>query len=151
MLAEWLMERWWLTVRDLVQNQQPVFYRLYEGIGNVYDDDGNFVGQEPTYSMLKCAMLSVSPNKGTSESEQFGTLADYDRTMTTSDTACPIDEDSILWVDNADTNKPHNYVVTKRAPWKNSISFAINQVTISDQFGAMRNAENNNQPEQPIY
>ena len=77
------------------------------------------------------AMLCVSPNKGKAESEQFGTLLSYDRTMTTADTRVKIDENAVLWVDNADTRGPWNYVVTKRAPWKNSIQFAISKVTVS--------------------
>lgn len=135
-------------MRDLARNQQPVFFKNYGAMVDVYDDDGNWIGQEPGYGNLKSAMLTVSPNKGASETEQFGSLADYDRTMTTSDTSCQIDEQSILWIDNADTDEPHNYVVTKRAPWKNSISFAIKQVTVSK--AVEQSAENNNQPEQSV-
>lgn len=86
----------------------------------------------PIYSELKSAMLCVSPNKGNSEVEQFGSLEDYDRTATTADTLCQIDEDSVLWVDGADTDGPYNYIVKKRAPWKNSIQYAIKQVSVSE-------------------
>lgn len=50
--------------------------------------------------------------------------------MTTSDAKCPIDENSVLWIDGADTDGPWNYIVKQRAPWKNSTSYAIKQVTI---------------------
>lgn len=56
-------------------------------------------------------------------------MTDYDRTMTTSDTSCPITEKSILWLDGATGD--HNYIVKKRAVWKNSIAFAIKEVTVS--------------------
>lgn len=62
----------------------------------------------------------------------FGTLTAYDRTMTTADTSLEIDEDDVLWVDGADTDGPWNYIVKKRAPWKNSVAYAIQQVTVSD-------------------
>ncbi len=119
-------------MRSLLRNQQPVFYKLYEGREEIVDEYGNPTGSYiPLYSELKSAMLCVSPNKGNSEVQQFGTLEDYDRTMTTADTGVPIDEDSVLWVDGADTDGPYNYIVKKRAPWKNSIQFAIQRVTVS--------------------
>ena len=118
-------------MRSLLRNQQPVFFRLYEGEEEIVDQYGNSTGSYvPVYGELMSAMMCVSPNKGTAESEQFGTLLEYDRTMTTSDTRVKIDENAVLWVDNADTNGPWNYVVKKRAPWKNSVQFAISQVAI---------------------
>lgn len=119
-------------MRNLRRNVQPVFYKLYEGEEEITDQYGNSTGQYlPVYSELKSAMLCVSPNKGTSETEQFGTLAQYDRTMTTADVNCEIDETAVLWVDGADTEGPWNYKVVQRAPWKNSISYAISQVSVS--------------------
>lgn len=113
-------------MRSLRINQQPVFYKLVVGEEEIIDQYGNTTGSyAPVYGPLKSAMLCVSPNKGTSETEQFGSFENYDRTMTTADTTCDIDENSILWIDGADTDGPHNYRVTRRAPWKNSISFAI--------------------------
>ena len=119
-------------MRSLLRNQQPVFFRLYEGEEEIVDQYGNATGTRvPVYGDLMSAMLCVSPNKGKAESEQFGTLLSYDRTMTTADTRVKIDENAVLWVDNADTSGPWNYVVTKRAPWKNSVQFAISKVTVS--------------------
>lgn len=119
-------------MRNLRRNQQSVFFKLYKGQEEIIDQYGNATGSyKPLYSELQSAMLCVSPNKGSSEVQQFGSLEDYDRTMTTADTACPIDEDAILWLDGADTDGPYNYIVKKRAPWKNSVSYAIKHVTVS--------------------
>lgn len=121
------------AIRSLLINQQPVFYKLYEGKEEIIDEFGNSTGSFiPIYSNLKSAMLCVSPNKGNSEVEQFGSFADYDRTATTADTSIQIKEDSILWVDGADTNGPYNYIVKRKSPWKNSVQFAIKEVTVSD-------------------
>lgn len=121
-------------MRSLLRNQQPVFFKLYQGEEEIIDEYGNPTGSYvPVYSELKSALLCVSPNKGSSEVEQFGSLEDYDRTMTTSDVRCAIDENSILWVDNADTSGPYNYIVKRRAPWKNSIQYAIRQVEVSQK------------------
>lgn len=119
-------------MRNLRKNLEPVFYRLYEGQEEILDEFENSTGTYiPIYSELKSAMLCISPNKGTSEVNMFGSFADYDRTMTTSDTSCKIDESAVLWIDGADTNGAWNYIVKTVAPWKNSISFAIKEVSVS--------------------
>lgn len=119
-------------MRDLKRNQQPVFYKLYEGQEEIVDEYGNPLGSYiPKYGPLKSAMLCVSPNKGGSEYNLFGTLLDYDRTATTSDTSTDIDENTVLWIDGADENGPWNAEVERKAPWKNSVSFAIKNVSVS--------------------
>lgn len=119
-------------MRSLLRNQQPVFYKLYEGEKEIIDEWGNSTGSfYPVYSELKPAMLCVSPNKGASEVQQFGSFEDYDRTMTTADANCPIDENAVLWVDGADTDGPWNYIVKLVARWKNSAQYAIKKVSVS--------------------
>lgn len=128
-------------MRSLRRNQQPVFFKNFLGEQEVIDENGNFTGIfAPTYSELKSAMLTVSPNKGSSEVDMFGSLEDYDRTASTADTSVEIDEESVLWIDNADTDGPYNAIVTRRAPWKNSVTFALKLVTVST------NANNTGQP-----
>ena len=129
-------------MRNLARNTQPVFYRPYEGEEEIIDEYGNSTGSYvPKYGDLKSAMLCVSPNKGTSEVEQFGSIEDYDRTMTTADPKCPIDENSVLWVDGADTSGPYNYIVKRKSPWKNSTQYAIKQVTVSQYNAEMARIE----------
>ena len=120
-------------MRSLKRNQQKIYYKLLIGQEEIVDEYGNNTGSFiPIYGDLKTADICVSPNKGSSEVEQFGSLEDYDRTATTADITCDIDEDSVLWVDGADTEGPYNYIVKLVAPWKNSISFAIKQVEVSE-------------------
>lgn len=129
-------------MRSLRRNQQPVFYRRLEGQEEITDQYGNPTGSYlPVYGELKSAMLTVSPNKGDSEIEMFGSLEAYDRTMSTADTRVDIDEYSVLWVDGADTDGPYNAVVKRRAPWKNSISFAIQHVTVGQYEAQQREIE----------
>lgn len=120
-------------MQDLRRNLSPVFYKMYTGQTEIIDEYGNHTGSwKPGYGELKAVKLSVSPNRGSAESEMFGTLDDYDRTMTTADTECEIDEDSILWLDGIPTDGPHNYFVKKRAPWKNSVAYAVKKVEVSN-------------------
>lgn len=119
-------------MRNLARNLDTVYYKLYEGEEEIIDQYGNGTGSYyKKYSELKSDKLCISPNKGKSEVNMFGTLTDYDRTMLTADTSCEIDESAVLWIDGADTDGPWNYQVKLRAPWKNSISFAIKQVDIT--------------------
>lgn len=153
-------------MRSFLANQQPVFYKLLTGQEEILDQDGNATGQFlPQYGPLRPAMLCVSPNKGRVEAEEFGTLLDYDRTMTTADTECEIDENTVLWVDGADTSGPYNAVVRQRAVWKNSVQYAIKRVTVreyqqeqeqrqaADRLRARREAnarENSNEAESQV-
>lgn len=120
-------------MRSFRANQQPVFYKLLLGQEEIIDQDGNATGNFlPIFSEIKTAMLCVSPNKGSTEQNQFGTLADYDRTMTTADTACPIDENSVLWLDGMEIRGPYNAIVRRKALWKNSVQYAIKNVTVGE-------------------
>lgn len=122
-----------IAFRNFMANCQPIFYKLYEGQEEILDEYRNPTGSPRLiYGDLKSAYLCISPNKGDASIEPFGALTDYDRTMTTADTECPIAEDSILWIDGADTKEPYNYYVKKRAPWKNSIAFAIKEVKVRE-------------------
>lgn len=121
-------------MRDLKINQEIVFYKTYIGETETTDSYGYKTGNfESTYSELKHALLCVSPNKGSNESELFGKMLDYDRTMTTADTETDIDENTVLWLDGKDTEEEYNYIVVKRAMWKNSVLFAVREVKVSDE------------------
>ena len=116
---------------DLVRNCSPVVYALYEGQEEIIDEYGNKTGSfAPKYSPQEMVSMCVSSERGDASLEPFGTLTDYDRVMSTADVTCPINEYSALWLDGADTSKPNNYYVKKRAPWKNSIAFAVKKVTL---------------------
>lgn len=120
-------------MRSLKKNQQPVYFKLYLGQEEIIDANGDKTGSfKHVYGELLKEDLCVSPNKGNSEIEMFGSLEDYDRTMTTSNTDCLIDENSILWIDGADTVEAHNYIVKRKAPWKNSIAYAVKRVTLRE-------------------
>lgn len=120
-------------MRSLKRNQQKIYYKLLIGQEEIVDEYGNNTGSFiPIYGDLKTADICVSPNKGSSEVEQFGSTEEYDRTMTTADTSIDIDENAILWVDGTDPDGPYNYIVKLVARWKNSAQFAIRKVSISE-------------------
>lgn len=117
-------------MRNLAANCQSVYYKLYLGEQEIIVDGSRTGTYGPEYGPMRSEKLSVSPSRGSMDMSPFGSLEGYDRTMTTADTKCPIDEHSILWLDGADKDGPHNYVVMKKAVWKNSVSYAIERVTV---------------------
>ncbi len=117
---------------NLARNCFTVYFKTFLRNEDVRDEYGNIVGNRPVYGDLMTASMSVSSNKGDLALEMFGSITDYDRTMTTADTSCTLGEGSILWLDGTDTSKAHNFVVRKRAPWKNSIAFAVKEVELSN-------------------
>lgn len=129
-------------MRDLQRNQSLIYYKTLIGSEEIIDDDGNATGDSRLiYSDLKAMMISVSSNKGTTEADAFGTDLDYDKTLSTANTSCEIDEHSILWLDGADptnaiTPDPYNFVVVKKAKSLNQVLYAIQKVDVN-------NAQNN--------
>lgn len=123
----------WFLLRNLNRNTSLVYFKQYLGHEEIIDDWGNKTGSfNPIYGELMSARLCVSPNKGTSEAEMFGSLLEYDRAMTTADPHCLINENSILWIDGVSVEDEHNFVVVQAANWKNSTAYAIRKVTVSD-------------------
>ena len=119
-------------MQNLARNTVTVWFRAYVGQTEIEDESGYKTGSfTPAYGPLQSAQLMVSPNKGDATLEVFGTLLDYDRTMVTADITCPIDEQTILWLDGASTEGPYTHYVKKKAPWKNSLAFAVKQVEVS--------------------
>lgn len=120
-------------MRALRRNKQTIFYKLFLGKEPVMDEYGNETGEYTlAYSEPREVKLNVSSARGESYTRRFGDYVDYDKVMVTTDLKLPIDEISILWVDNLDTQKPHDYIVKKVARSLNSISYAISKVSISE-------------------
>lgn len=126
-------------MRNLKRNLFPVFYRNLVGQQDVTDEYGNLTGEYiPVYGDMLSCLACVSPNKGSTEAEQFGTDPDYDRTITTVEAWLPIDENTVMWLDGADTRGPYNYIVSRVSRWKNSLQIAVKQVEVSSVPEVMR-------------
>ena len=118
---------------NLARNAFTVWFQVYRGETEITDGYGNKTGSfVPSYGELQSAEMVVSPKRGEASLEVFGTLLDYDRTVSTADTSCPINEQTILWLDGAATDGPYTHYVKQRAPWKNSLMFAVKQVEVSN-------------------
>ena len=119
-------------MKCLERNKVTIYYALYTGNVAILDEKGSTTTESaPTYSTPVALKINVSPASGERSTRQFGETVDYDRTLVTSDMTLPIDENSILWIDNIDTTKPHDYIVKKVAKGLNSIQYAVQKVNVS--------------------
>lgn len=117
-------------MRSLKRNQKTIWYSKLETTTEEYDEYGNLTGENvPVYSEKKPLDIYVSANTGDISSQMFGSLTDYDRIMSISDTDCPIDEDTILWIDT-DLDNPFNFIVKRKSVSLNETVYAIKQVTV---------------------
>lgn len=110
-------------MRDCRRNLSRIYYSLYSSDDGI-DEWGNTVG---SYGETKQIDISLSVEKGESSNEVFGQNLDYDREMVTSNTECPINEYTRLWI-GIDPGERHNYIVKKVARSKNQIRYAIKEI-----------------------
>lgn len=119
-------------MRTQVINRTSFHYALYEGKTPATDEDGFYTGEDAVqYSdPVEYTLGNISPATGMSNTEQFGNLENYDKVIVTGDLECPINENSVLWIDQTDTEKPYDYIVKRVSKSKNGISIAVAKVEI---------------------
>lgn len=117
-------------MRSLEKNKRKIFYALVSDTKEmVKDSDGNNTGElrQAVSEPIEC-WINHSPEKGTSENMPFGDLKDYDKVMSTTDMSLPITETSLLWIDETDIAKPHDYKILRIAKSLNQVLYAVKKV-----------------------
>lgn len=119
-------------MRTQVINRTPFYYALYSGKTPETDADGFYTGEVTTQyeEPVLYRRGNISPATGMSNTEQFGNLENYDKVIVTSDMSCPIDENTVLWIDETDTSQPYDYIVKRVSKSKNGISIAVARVEV---------------------
>lgn len=112
------------------------WYLLYDKTDPVLDEYGNEVGTKVTYRAAEEMEANISPAAGSAQVEQFGNLAGYDRVILTDELGCPIDENTVLFIDKEpeygeDGAPLYDYRVKRVAKSKNLISIAASKVSVS--------------------
>lgn len=142
-------------MRTLNRNKKTLYYALYDKVTPYIDENGDKTGEYgPSYSAPVKTRMNIAPARGDSEEEMFGITEPYTHVIVTSNTKCPIEETSVLWIgtdldeeslegstgipdgsemvwskDGNEIRTPaFNYVVIRKAPSINSISYAIKKV-----------------------
>ena len=146
-------------MRCLKRNMVPFYYCNYESAIKVRDQNGHLTSEEiPIYGDAVLAMANISPATGVSQKEQFGGLDDYDKVIVTCQKDCPVNENTVLFIDKLpetrdaityevtaagtllgeDTVTPvvykvpvYDYIVKRVARSLNSVSIAVKKVKVS--------------------
>lgn len=118
------------------RNLKPVHYCLYADRVPLLDDDGNETSEQRiVYGEPVKLMCSVSPATGYAQANMFGNLESYDKVLITDDMTCPIDENTVLFVDKEpefrDGKPIFDYTVRRVAKSLNAISYAVSKVKVS--------------------
>ena len=115
----------------------------------IIDSNGNETGEVvPHYGQAVAAYANISPAIGAAQFESFGNLGSYDKVIVTRDMTCPINENSVLFIDkqpeyttvttyDETTGQPvtyqlpkYDYLVKKVAKGLDAISIAVTKVSI---------------------
>lgn len=125
----------------------------------ILDENGNETGETiPSYFPAVATFANISPANGIAQSEMFGNLENYDKVIVTRDMDCPIDENTVLFIEQDPSYTEvqthviiesqavlgddeievvtypmpkYNYYVRRVAKSKNVISIAVRKVTTS--------------------
>ena len=123
-------------VRCLKRNKKPFWYCRFAGKTDLTDEYGNITGEKlVTYQPAVRMEANISQATGQSNIEQFGNLENYDKVIVTDDLSCPIDENTVLFIDKAPEYSVagvplYDYVVRRVAKSLNSISIAVRKLSV---------------------
>ena len=116
-------------MRTLRRNRQKIFYKNFVNMVPVENEDGMLTGEyEKIYGSPQEIWVNIAPNTGKVAIREFGEHVEYDRIIYTTHTE--MTHDSILWVDDLDLEKPHNFIVTAIAPSLNGVTIGIRSVDV---------------------
>lgn len=121
-------------MRALCRNKRVFYYCLYVGKTAIVDEDNYETGDYIlTYEQAIPMKANISAVKGDSQIEIFGSDISYDSVIVTDDLSCPIDENSVLFVDKLPEYDSmgvplYDYIVSKVSRSLNSIAIAISRI-----------------------
>ncbi len=84
------------------RNDSYFYYCQYDPTTTyrIIDENGNETGETvPSYGEPQQYWANVSPAAGAAQFEQFGSMGNYDKVIVTRDMECPINEQSVLFID----------------------------------------------------
>ena len=118
-------------MRSLTRNKQQLHYALYLKDEPILDEYGNEGGEStPVYGEVQELHGNISAASGEDVVQAFGNFTNYSRVLCVADIDCPLAERAIVWF-GTPLDKPHNYVVTRKADSKNGILYALKEVTVT--------------------
>lgn len=118
------------------RNKRPFWYLLYQGTELGKDANGYETGEKNVKYADPVKMEAIiSPAAGYAQIQQFGQFISYDKVIITDDMTCPIDENTVLFIDKKPEYKDgrplYDYVVKQIAKSLNLVSIAVSKVNVS--------------------
>lgn len=124
-------------MKIMERNKQSFFYCLFDTSQAVTNAEGEETGEHKvTYKAEVEMKANISAATGYAQVEQFGNFITYDKVVVTDDMSCPIDENTVLFIDKApeydeEGNPLFDYTVRRVAKSLNSIAIAVSKVNVS--------------------
>ena len=123
-------------MKQMKRNLVPIYYCLYKEKQPILDEEGYETGEQKiVYEKPVKFMCTVSPATGFAQANTFGNLESYDKVLITEDMTCPINENTVLFIDSEPGyrhNKPtYDYIVRRVAKSLNFIFYAVSKVNVS--------------------
>lgn len=124
-------------MKTMERNKRCFWYLLFDRKVAITDEWGNESGEHIVlYKDAVKMNANVSAATGASQVEQFGSFISYDKVIVVDDPSCPIDENTVLFIDKepeyAEDGTPmYDYIVKRVAKSLNSISIAVSKVMVS--------------------
>ena len=124
-------------MKTMERNKRRFWYLLFDRKVAIEDEWGNESGESIVcYKDAVQMKANVSAATGASQVEQFGNFIAYDKVIVIDDMACPIDENTVLFIDKEpeyaeDGTPKYDYIVKRVAKSLNSISIAVSKVMVS--------------------
>ena len=124
-------------MRLLRRNLTPVYYCLFDHREQILDEDGNWTGEwDYIYKDPVREDMVQAPNRGYIHADFYGRMDSYDKTLVCANMDCPIDEETMLYINKEpeyDANgRPinFNYSVRNVAPGINTIRYFVMGVQV---------------------
>ena len=124
----------------LKRNLKSIWYCLYQRIEDLKDNNGYKTGEKKIiYDKPVEILCNVSPATGYLKTYMFGTLENYDKIIIVDDINCPIDENTVLFIDKDpgewtgewNGTPIFDYKVRRVSKSLNHISYAVRKVKVS--------------------
>lgn len=125
-------------MKCLWRNKRKMYYRLWEGMQETIDEDGNILETNvPIYGEPKLLKANISVEEGrafreSTSVEMFGIDVFYDKVVVIDRTDLPITETTVFYVDKSPyETDAFDYRVTRVATSLNSTLIALKRVDVS--------------------
>ena len=119
-------------MRALRRNKRKLYYALYLGKEQITEGGLRTGDYRELYGDPTELKANYSASNGEASEEVFGIGTNYSKTMVVEDKNCPIDEQTIIWIDKSPTEGgspvKHNFVVVQKAVSVNHVMYALMEV-----------------------